>query len=221
VFAGFVGQLGTVIVRDDAPSLPAGIKVSFVAQKNDSNEDVALALARGQALGLGGLDMSRKWARSSTGELELNGAEQHFLVTTAKTEAIVTVHGGRLSSGLMTIDNQAGFALLAVSAMDSQPVKDSKRMLFLHVTDVKNSEMKFKTPTIVETWGTPPLLARRGVAEIRLQLTPGDAPSVYAVDLAGKRLGQVNSNFSAAGELSFTSDSFAFAQPCFAYEISR
>lgn len=221
VFAGFVGQLGTVIVRDDAPSLPAGIKVSFEAQKNDSNEDVALALARGQALGLGGLDMSRKWARSSTGELELNGAEQHFLVTTAKTEAIVTVHGGRLSSGLMTIDNQAGFALLAVSAMDSQPVKDSKRMLFLHVTDVKNSEMKFKTPTIVETWGTPPLLARRGVAEIRLQLTPGDAPSVYAVDLAGKRLGQVNSNFSAAGELSFTSDSFAFAQPCFAYEISR
>lgn len=221
VFTGFVGQLGCVIRKNGKLNLPEGTKISFEAQKPDTNKEVALAMEKNGALGNGALNMDEKSARSSTAELKLNGKQQYFIVSTQKTEAVVTVNNGKFSSGSMTVDNHKNFASVSISSLDSMPIKDSRRMLFLHLTNAVNSNMKFKTPTIVEDFGSLPALARRGVADISICLSKGNEPEVYGVDLTGKRLGRIKTRFSKDGTLSFTSDTFIFEQPCFVYEIIR
>ena len=92
------------------------------------------------------------------------------------------------------------------------------------MTNVQNFNQRFSDSTLalMETWGAPQHVVRRGVADIELTLTPGETPRVYGVDLFGERIGEVPSKFnSSTGKLLFTADTFALKHPCMVYEIVR
>jgi len=66
-----------------------------------------------------------------------------------------------------------------------------------------------------------PHLARRGVATIGLRPGAGGPFQVYALDMDGRRLGEVKTQTEPDGEVTFVADTFLFEQPCFVYEIIR
>lgn len=213
--AGLVGQVGSVV--GDDPKAP------LRADAPESGDDAVAKLKQTCDFGKGELDVLAKFARSSTGEIEIDGANGTFKVVTPRTEAFVALKEGKLSGDAVAVDNKQGFASVSVSSLDGKPLAESKRLLVLHLTNTLNTMTKFRdsSMTVLENYGKLPRLARRGVAEIGVKMTPGAAPKVYGVDLGGKRLGEVEAKFSTDGTLSFTVDTFTFPRPCFVYEIVR
>ena len=223
ICAGLVDQLGSIVDYDGNPALPAGNKLSFKADAKDGDVDVAESLRKAGVMGKGDLDIERKFARSSTGELELDATAGTFKVVSPKSEALLFLSEGSLSGSALSAENKGDFTSISASALDGKPLAQSSRMLVMHLTDAMNAKTKFsdKRMILMESAGTLPHLARRGIAGLTLKLAPGATPMVYGIDLAGKRIGEVESAFSKDGILSFTADTFAFKTPCFAYEIVR
>ena len=214
---GLVAQVGSIV----GPR--TGGEVGIDADSQASPNDVLKTLEQAYRFAPGCLELNRKFARSSTGELELDGEKGWFKASTPRSEVAVTLNAGTVAGKVMTIDNKAGFASVSVSSLDENPVADSKRLLFLHLTDTQNSMIRFrdKNMTVIEDRGKLPHLARRGIVSVEMKLKPGSVPEVYGVDLGGERLGKVKSGFAADGTLRFTADTFTFPTPCFVYEIVR
>lgn len=214
---GFVGKIGSVIVDRN------GEKSPFSAATADSDHIIRQKLnARFPAV-RGNLDMAQKYAKSCTGELELDGKKGTFVISTANTEAIAAVEGGKFTAGRLTAGIKKDFALISVSSLDRREIGNSRKMLVFHLTNVLNDEMRFSDDSLltVEAYGIVPHLVRRGVADVTLKLEPGTEPTVYAVDLSGRRLEKIPSTFSSDGTLSFTADTFQLKTPCMVYEIER
>lgn len=170
----------------------------------------------------GTFEPERSFSKSVTGEIEIDGKAGTFKVVTPRSEALVLPEGKTEKAGLLEVGNQKGFAVYAAAAMDSSALADSRRILFLHITNVFNSGMQFadKTLSQVMELGGMPHLAAAGTGTVALKLNDGPAPIVYAVDLGGRRIGRIDSEFSG-GVLRFTADVFAQKSPCFVYEIVR
>ena len=101
--------------------------------------------------------------------------------------------------------------------MDGQPIARSRRLLVLHLTDVQNSNIRYRDAamTMLESWGDLPHLARVGTARVKLK---GSGPmTVFAVDMTGKRRGEVAAQ--REGEwAAFTADT---GKGWMAYEVVR
>ena len=63
-------------------------------------------------------------------------------------------------------------ATIWVSALDEQPMVDSRRLLVTHLTDLQNTEIQYaeRARQTLLDWGKLPHLVRAGRAEVRLQL---------------------------------------------------
>lgn len=235
---GLVGKVGSMVYSGNSVQAPLGAGAllcfedgiqssSGAAPCNVATQKDADALAKIKAacdFGKGALDVEKGFARSSTGEIEADKTAGTFKVVTARSETFVFSANGRLEGAALSVDNKGGATTISVSAIDGKELKDSSRMLVMHLTDVMNSKTKFggKQMKVLESYGTLPHLARKGEADIALKLSAGgQTPKVWALDLAGKRVKEAQSSFSPEGVLSFKADTFGAGTPCLAYEISR
>jgi hypothetical protein len=78
-------------------------------------------------------------------------------------------------------------------------------MLLVHLTDVQGEGARYadETKQVLTKWGGG-CLVERGEAEVELWLAAGAAPTVYSLDTAGKRTGEVPSTYDpATGTLRF------------------
>ena len=96
-----------------------------------------------------------------------------------------------------TIKSNQSLASVLVSSLDGADLKDSKRILILHLTDVKNTSQKFgdKGMSLVYRFGdniTPnsPTLVRAGKINLTLNSSL-DGYKLYALETNGKRLFEV------------------------------
>jgi len=220
---GLVGKVGAVIAHDGKALLPPGSSESLPAILEGSDE-AALAKLRSSAdFGKGSLDLVKKTAVSSTGEISLDAEAKTLKVVTPRSETFVFADKGSMEGQAFSASNLKGPATFFACALDGKELKDSSRILVLHITDVANSKMKFRDEkhTVIEAWGSLPLLARHSEAELTLKLSPGKEAKVYAIDLAGRKMGEPASKSSSDGSLSFRADNFAFNVPCMAYEVVR
>ena len=208
-----------------SPGLPADGQLALAAYGND----IALAQIGGNGFRL---PVGNPWSdyhvllQLYEGELQLtlDGEKGVFLIDTPKTAAVVSVDAVNGSAGVLNVNIHKGFALVSASAMDGKILKESGKILLFHLTNVQNFNQRFSDSTLalMETWGAPQHVVRRGVADVELTLTPGETPRVYGVDLFGERIGEVPSKFnSSTGKLLFTADTFALKHPCMVYEIVR
>ena len=85
-------------------------------------------------------------------------------------------------------------ATVWVTSLDGAPLPSSSRMLLVHLTDVQGEGTRYadEARQIITKWGKG-CLAECGEAEVELLLAAGAAPTVYSLDTAGNRTGEVPS----------------------------
>ena len=217
---GFVCRIGSVVERNG--KTPLSPELAKHALRVTDELPLAETLRRA-GIDDSLLSLKERVARSCTGELELNSRHGYFRVQTPRTEILVFTAKGERQAKRLAVVNRSDAATVAFSALDGKNLADSGRIIGMHLTNALASEAVFadKSGSVLEKDGHAPVLVRRGVADVRLQLAPGAEPTVYAVALNGVRQGKVPSRFAPDGTLTFTADTFRFAEPCLVYEIVR
>lgn len=199
---GLIAQIGSVFGKNPVPAgvqrIPAADAAKLSALKNP-----ALAALWRKA-------QQERIAVSSTGQLVLNGKKQTFTVKTPHVES-VTLEKGDLTADFLQVKNASGFQTVAVIALDEKPLRQSRNILLLQLTDLANTGAKYGSEgkTLCNYNGTLPILLRRGSAEIRLDVKRNF--KVTALRSDGAEAGDVPGNIRD-GKFVFKADTAAF--PC-------
>jgi hypothetical protein len=154
-------------------------------------------------------DPSRKILRSETGEVLIDGTRDLLVLDTARTA------GGSAPAG-QTIETQTGGVRVAVegtdatvwvSSLDGGPIRESQRLLVTHLTDLQNTEIRYREPArqTLLNWGRLPHLVRAGKAEVAIRLSQAADYRVWALAPSGKRLAEVSAKVEG-GTLRFVAD---------------
>lgn len=167
--------------------------------------------------------VSRRYT-SDTDELQIDASVGSFQAVTPRSEVVVLSKAGSHQAKVLNIVDASGPVTLCLAAMDDKTVKTSGRLLLMHLTNTLNTQMKFRDQhgRIVESWGRLPLLVKKGTAKIQLAVDNAANVQVHAVDLAGKRIGQLQTKVDAKGKLLFTINTHGMkADGVMAYELIR
>ncbi len=154
-------------------------------------------------------DPVKKFFRSETGEITIDGPHDRLVLDTPRTA------GGYAPAGQTIETTQGGVRLTVrgsdatvwVSALDPNPIGRSRRLLVTHLTDLQNTDIRYAEPerkTLLD-WGRLPYLVRAGSAEVAIRLAAPGEFHVWALAPSGKRLAEVPARFEG-GELRFTVD---------------
>jgi hypothetical protein len=135
------------------------------------------------------IDTEKRVYTSETGEIRLDADAGTCRVVTARSECFVLPQKMRMQGDCVGVENAGGFAVVYVGSADGRPVRESSRLLVLHLTDVQNTKTKFRDEehTILDSRGTLPHLVRRGAASIRIRLAAPENAKAWAIDLSGAR----------------------------------
>ena len=155
---------------------------------------------------------------SSTGEIELDSAKRSLKVRTARSEALVVSPGERSAGRFLRIENGQAPAAFFTASLDNRSLTDSRRILLLHLTDVKSENTVFsdKEMTVLKDIGSRQLLLRRNkaVAELRL-----NRPCrIFACEYTGERRFEVPVA-RKAGNCLVTLDNSVGGQGIMLYEV--
>jgi hypothetical protein len=156
-------------------------------------------------------------------QLKLDRKAGTLRVVTERSECLVLGDKVKSMDGkLLHVAEADTHATIAVASLDGKPLETSSRLLILHLTDVANSGTLYRdeTKAILENYGELPLLARRGSAKLTLNGSQWQNAKLYALDLAGKRQGEVQFGKAPSG-ITFTAGTHRSAGACLAYELVR
>lgn len=128
--------------------------------------------------------------QSDTDEILLDSAQQQMQVITDKTEAVVFDQPSRISLNNLTVLAAEKGAMVAVSAMDNQPLASSRRILLVLATDARNSDMRFADTdnVTVTSFGKPPVLILANKVTLALRNSNASQLKVYSTNLRGQRM---------------------------------
>lgn len=128
--------------------------------------------------------------QSDTGEIVLDAAQKRLTVITPKTEAVVFDKPKPIQLNNLSILSAESGALIAVSAMDDQPLSSSKRMLVVLSTDARNSGMQFADDRneVLTKLGKSPILVSANKVRIALRNTNQKQLKVFSNNLRGQRV---------------------------------
>lgn len=134
---------------------------------------------------------------SVTGELEWTPLKQNLKVMTPRTEALILRPGQTLQGRFMQVHSEKAPAALFLSSLDEKPLAETRRMVLMHLTDVKCDGITFgdKEMSLWEKYGDPNrLLLRRNRAAVTLN--SARRPSkVYVCSSTGERLAEVPAEY--------------------------
>ena len=159
--------------------------------------------------------------RSSTGEIDLDVNKKFFRTVTPKTESLL-LEKGALKGKVLEVSGVDIFQNVAIMSVDNKPLKTSKRMLLIHLTDITNTGSKVEftgTRASTKFLGRLPLLVRNAKSKVTLNL-PAKGLKVYALSADGARLGEVKC-VKSADKLTFTANTAMFKEGVMAYEVER
>ncbi|MBR4172307.1 MAG: hypothetical protein IKR48_11710, partial [Kiritimatiellae bacterium] len=154
------------------------------------------------------------------GAVQIDAKRGTFLLTTSRTCGGFS-ENGVIRAGALTADLGETAATVWVSSLDKTTIRDSKRLLLTHLTDVQNEGIKYADSdrTILLAWGGTPHLMKAGKVAVRLSLARPESYRVYALTTGGTRRFSLPVTASN-GVLSFTADVAADPQNAtFLYEI--
>lgn len=152
-------------------------------------------------------DPARKFLGSETGEITIDGPRDRLVLDTPRTAGGYAPAGQTVETGVARITMQGSDATVWVSALDPEPIPQSRRLLVTHLTDLQNTEIKYAEPerkTLLD-WGRLPHLVRAGRAEVVIRLKTPSSYRVWALAPNGKRLAEVPSR-TDTDTLCFTAD---------------
>jgi hypothetical protein len=135
-------------------------------------------------------DVDHQIYQSDTNELLLEATQKRMTVVTPNTEAVVFDQGAaQVLNQLSVLSAQKG-ALVAISAMDQQPLATSKRMLLILATDARNTDMQFtdSSASTVKHLGKPPVVIQANKVKLALKSPYKQSFKVYSLNLRGERM---------------------------------
>jgi len=137
-------------------------------------------------------DVANGVFKSSTGQLTLDRNNRTFTAKTPKSEAFVGDEGAKLKGDFARVNCSKSYSAILVASADNKILESSSRLLILHLSSLKNTNMKFTddTQTILLGWGTRPMLARASSATLTLY-RDFTGFKLYAVSPEGKRIAEV------------------------------
>jgi hypothetical protein len=155
------------------------------------------------------LDPAKKFFRSETGEIIIDAPRDCLVLDTPNTaggygpagQSIETEKGG------VRVDIAGSAATVWVSALDENPIHQSRRLLVTHLTDLQNTDIRYAEPErrTLQDWGRLPYLVHVGQATVTIKLRSPRSYRVWALSPSGKRLGEVPVK-THLGSLTFTAD---------------
>lgn len=136
-------------------------------------------------------DAAKNRFRSDTGEIVLDSENTTFLVSTPRSEGMVLEKDRALEGTFAGVRNLDTFAGFLVASLDGKILKESSRLLILHLTRIANTGETYRDAdcNILESRGHSPLLLRRGKAVMTLQRN-FQGFRLYAMDPNGTRLSE-------------------------------
>ncbi len=166
-----------------------------------ADEQLPAALTRDGKVDAAHYDPENKRTTSETGEIRYDGTAKTFTVATPRSECLVLPAGLAGAGEKLAVSANTAFAAYFCGSVDGAPLTESKRLLILHLTDVKNSKTKFldEKQTILAKPGELPYLVRRGTARLELKLDRPNLPKVWALKANGERVEEVAVEKTAAG----------------------
>jgi hypothetical protein len=152
---------------------------------------------------------AEKFFRSETGEVTIDGPHDRLVLDTPRTaggyapagQTVETAQGG------VRISMEGSDATVWVSALDRNPIRQSRRLLVTHLTDLQNTDIRYaeaERKTLLD-WGRLPHLVRAGKAGVSIRLESPKEYRVWALAPSGKRLAEVPAK-ADADTLHFTAD---------------
>ena len=235
---GLVARLGTAILPDGTASreklpgeLGALLNTGFnfpngtwdvpVVEAKTYGSDPFRELMQKGVLPRDSRSTDGKIFRSAGGQLELDTVRQTFRAKAPGVEVLILPAKLSGSAEVLTVRNHVGRGVFSLQSVDGRGLRESERMLFLHLTDSQATLLKFDNPLVQQysSWGKPPHLAARGEAEITLAL-PDGRYRLYSCDTSGRRLAEVPLKCSN-GNVSFEAKVFRPEGCVFVYELVR
>ena len=160
---------------------------------------------------------------SSTGQIRFNTEHKRFNVVTDKSEALIQEEKANKGSAL-AVKNNSTFSTIFAGSLDNRLLIDSKRVLILHLTDMKygiDSKYTIVGDTLrMYKRGAYPFLLRVGTAEIALKNTAQGKAVLYALDMSGNRVQKIDFT-ETAGVISFLANNDLGNHSPLAYELVR
>jgi hypothetical protein len=222
----WVTRIGTQVVPDPGQPLPHTALLPLDWQTPASAYDAKKAVAlepysvdndrlitalKGQgALGTNSApDPGRKFFRSETGEITIDGPRDCLVLDTPRTAGGYAPAGQTVETkkGGATFSPSGSDATVWVSALDSNPIRQSRRLLVTHLTDLQNTGIQYAEPArqTLQDWGRLPYLVRAGSAGVSIRLDSPKDFHVWALAPGGRRLAEVPTSVEGDA-LRFTAD---------------
>ena len=224
---GLLSASGTVIAKNGKAVLPDNAIASINVDAAELSAKVpsvsSLADVKKLPLQQGQYEPERERFVSDTGELTLDRTDGTFTVCTPKSEAFIlpeqAVSKGKFIRRVQSV--KSPYSAFAAISRDDKPLEQSCRILLFHLTESKNTDMTFRdrNRTILEKWGTIPVLARKG--QVRVEFSSGlKGYQLFALDIDGSRMFEVPLKRIANG-CSFTADNSRQNKFVAAYELVK
>lgn len=174
-----------------------------------------------EILGGGLIDPQAKKYNSANGQIKMDGKNETLQVCTPKSEAFIGPKGTSGGGKFARFKNLDEWGAFFAAAIDGKTLAESSRILILHLSDVKNSGMRFGSAkkTLIWDMGKLPLLLRNAKAKIEIS-NPLVAWKCYALSPNGKRLGEVAIK-RKDGKAYITAQINGKFAPTLAYELLR
>jgi len=169
--------------------------------------------------GKAAFDTSAKTQISSTGETFIDAEKLSFKVQTARSEVLAGQPAAELSGNFARVKFGESKAVVMVSSLDAAPLTDSKRILVIYLTDLKNSDTRWQDGNILIEYGRQPLLIRTDKAHLSLSKNFAGY-KLYALDTDGSRLREVPLSVSGANT-SAVLDNYQDGRGVFAFELVK
>lgn len=140
-------------------------------------------------------DPVRKVYQSETGQILIDAPRNLLVLDTPRTAGGFAPLGQplRAPQGGIEVATSGTDATVWVSALDRHPIRQSRRLLVTHLTDLQNTGIRYAEPErqTLQDWGLLPYLVRAGKADLAIRLDDAHRYQVWALDPGGKRLAQV------------------------------
>jgi hypothetical protein len=147
-------------------------------------------------------DPVRKIFQSETREITIDGPRDVLVLDTPRTAGGYAPAGQSIttSKGGVRIQMEGSDATVWVSALDTLPIQQSHRLLVTQLTDLQNSEVRYRETarqTLLD-WGRLPYLVRAGKATVSVQTEIAARCHVWTLSPSGKRLAEVPAQVESA-----------------------
>jgi hypothetical protein len=227
---GLIHRIGSV-VAEKGEKLPdnsafvvsmENINKSILKDKAlyNGNQQLIESLLKDNLLSTLNFNLEADTTFSDTGEIALNVKSNTFSVISGRSECFVLPAGIDGNGKVMSVSGNTTFSTIFASSVDGKDLKNSNRILILHLTDIKNTKTKFfdKQHSQLGHIGVLPHLVRKGKANITMNVQETKMPILWAIDVTGKRLEKIKIEKTPKG-FSFEINTASKEQSRMAYEL--